>query len=70
MADVRRPRRADDAAVDLLVSFDEVDPPQGHVRVVDPTGPGSPFVGWLGLLAALEGALGDDPPGRRTDRRG
>ena len=46
--------------MDLLVCFDDPDPPQGHLRQVDPVGPRAAFVGWLGLLAALEDALRAD----------
>ena len=55
--------------MDLLVCFEAPDPPQGHVRVVDPVGPRSVFVGWLGLLAAIEEALrADEPPPAERDR--
>jgi hypothetical protein len=63
VADVPVIRPADDEPMDLLVCFDDPDPPQGHVRTIDPVGPRAAFVGWLGLLAALEDALRSDPAG-------
>jgi len=62
VADASQARLGDDGGVDLLVCFDDPDPPQGHVRMVDPVGPRSVFVGWLGLLAAIEEALRTDEP--------
>ena len=60
VADVSVAQVPEDAPVDLLVCFDDPDPPQGHVRNVDPVGPRATFVGWLGLLAAIEEALRAD----------
>jgi hypothetical protein len=71
VADVSQTPHRDDRAVDLLVCFDDRDPPQGKLRAVDRLGPGTVFVGWLGLLAALEDALrADQPPPEGPDDGG
>ena len=71
VADVSETPHRDDRVVYLLVCFDDPDPPQGHLRAVDPLGPGTVFVGWLGLLAALEEALrADQPPPEEPDEGG
>jgi hypothetical protein len=51
--------------MEIRIRVDRTDPPTGCLRRVDPGGGRDPrqlvgvaFVGWLGLLRALEGVIG------------
>ena len=56
--------------MEILISLDAVEPPAGRVRRVadrafaadDDNDKGVEFVGWLGLLRALDGVIGGTRP--------
>ena len=56
--------------MEILISLDAVEPPAGRVRLVpdralaaeDDIYKGVEFVGWLGLLRALDGVIGGTRP--------
>ena len=74
LADVAGRNPGNDRQVEILISFDTIDPPVGQLRVTSPPGTAPErgegrefrFTGWLGLLRALydvTGAPAGEPPG-------
>ncbi len=64
----RGPRASIIGRVRVAISFEEARPPSGVLSVDG--GPGAAFVGWLGLLHLLAGALDADAPAGLPDRLG
>jgi hypothetical protein len=55
-------------AMEIRIVLDATEPPTGHLELVDPDQGRStdvtPFSGWLGLIYALEVAVGRRDPSR------
>jgi hypothetical protein len=74
LADVDAGPARDDGGMEIRICLDQSDPPVGRLRLVSEPesaagaqdGEGIGFVGWLGLLRALDQVIGS-PEGRGPD---